>query len=265
MSMLLNSFVSYPYSGVTWPVDPYLWYDPSAPGGVETSSGRVDTLVDLSGNDHDLTASGAARPYTGRTLNSLDVLDFQGAQVMEGVAGDVIGFDMDEYTIVFTASKDSSQSNKGFFSVHNGRELGGYYTYVSDWDNDKSFAVATAVPTSYVLQHASGGANPLQATGTNLWTGTQIIRFRDGGTNEHNITVSGISGGDVAVTNTLGASTVLDDADSNIIMGDRWINGEPEGTGYLDGYIGEVVIFPSYLSDEVMTDVRDQQLAKWSV
>ena len=55
-------------------------YDATDTGSITDTAGAVDQLDDQTANNYDLTASGTARPGTGtRTINSLNVLDFDGS------------------------------------------------------------------------------------------------------------------------------------------------------------------------------------------
>jgi len=71
----------------TWPggwtpasINTALWLDASDSATITESSGAVSQWNDKSGNGRNATASSTARPTTGtRTINSLNVLDFNGS------------------------------------------------------------------------------------------------------------------------------------------------------------------------------------------
>lgn len=67
-----------PYTGI----ELFGWWDPSDGSNVVKSNGRFDEVTDKSGNNNHLTGSGASRPFEGRLVNGMEVLDYQGAQTI---------------------------------------------------------------------------------------------------------------------------------------------------------------------------------------
>lgn len=82
-----------------------LWLDASDPDTIVSSGGLVSQWLDKSGNNNHATASGTARPTTGtRTLNGLNVLDYNGTSNYMALANGISG---GIYTIYFVTLVDS--------------------------------------------------------------------------------------------------------------------------------------------------------------
>lgn len=198
------------------------WWDASDAATITETSGLVDSITDKKGS-FTLTATTTERPEIGtRTLNGLDVLDFQGAQKMRNNSMT----DSQPVTIFMVLDLDTVATNGIAFDGISGR---------------------------WVLQTASSSnlaffAGSILSRGPSA-TGYQILAIVVDNTNSaiyRNNTIIGATG--AAGANSLTGFT---------------LGGTDNGTGRLDGAIGEFRIYNGVLSTADITTVYDSLTAKW--
>jgi hypothetical protein len=235
------------------PVTADLWahFDADwAPSIITDASGNVEEWRDLSGNDRHLTQTLLSlRPDTGtRTLNGLNVLDFDNSLNHSLAHSAAIGFATAAYTIfIVTGSDADSGSFLRFMSFHN---AGGN---ANDYDNNNSFAITQGSTSSHLhvfqgsvnLGSGSSGATPI---------GTWTVR-KNTGTNQYQITNP--SGTTVQTTNSSSGT-----ANGGFIVAGGY-EGTILGTNKFNGPIGEIAIYSAQLNDTDRDSVRTYLINKW--
>lgn len=193
---------------------------------------------DKSGNNHHLIQSTvAARPTTGtRTLNGLNVLDFDGGDYLDSV-----GLDSSDrtQTSFFVFLCDSTANGP---TLRSGGSAGG--------TGGNHFVV--------------GGAGP------NLITNKENIAQLALQNNATVSTATAYCGIQVLDTNTIThylGTTSEQDSDSTTFTAGRTlrIGARFDAAQALDGYIAEVLIYDGALSSSDITDVRSYLTKKWGV
>jgi len=211
------------------------WYDASDSGTIDdsTDSGRVEQWSDKSGNNYHLTQTTLAdKPYTGRTINGLPAVDFRAAQELErtdtfGVTGNPA------LTICFICELDTTT----------GRII----------TMDGSASASIGIQSDASWRHNDG--SNIFATPPTGETLIFTARRRSGDTyadsemryKRADAAFSSVSSGS-STPNLTGTNTHL---------------GSGNATGYLDGAIGEIIVYNSYLSDDDVTKVESYLVRKY--
>ena len=218
-----------------------LWVDPSDESTITESSGRVSQIDDKSGNGNHITASSADRPTTGtRTINSLNVLDYSGTNVMSRT--DAMGL---------TGNPDLY-----FFNIWNSDDV----TTNADIMNIGSSTVAAgqtirvrAGDTSYRF---SNGNQVFKTTSNNtdysgLWQRASGDTYGDG-----LCWVDGVSETETGSANPTGTPNVVDQITT---LGAETLTTNNE----FDGKLGEQIIGNAVLSASDRANLFAYSLAKW--
>ena len=232
-------------------LSPALWLDASDTATITASSGSVSQWSDKSGNGRHVTqATAANQPTTGtRTQNALNVLDFDGGDFLNG--GDILDVGSGGITTIGVAKFDSSGDGalwgKSAATAANGRwsllrsvgnlegawQEGSFNLFTQAADS----STAVRAVAQRVTRNTSGG-NAIFVNGSAVGTATNTT-----GTTSH----------DTAYSFFIGAYQSSS-------------GGVPPLTGYyLDGFIGEVVVYLSVLSDTDLTKVTDYLKTKWGI
>jgi hypothetical protein len=236
------------------PVMPdFLWIDASDATSVTSSAGRISQINDLSGNGHHLTAAGGFRPFTGRTLNGLGVLDFQSDQYLARTAA--IGFDTTDYTVIGVWGTDADQQYAGFVVVHNGGAT-------NDYDSANGFVLTSGVAGTqqFVVFHGASSGTPAGTGGGATTIGRWAIRKNAGASQTGLYRTTGVES-----TATFVSSGT---ANGGIVLGARFVGGAISVGGTddgLNGLIAEVLIYTPRLSDANMTSLYSYLGTKWGV
>ena len=198
------------------------WYDASDSGTIDdsTDSGRVEQWSDKSGNNYHLTQTTLAdKPYTGRTINGLPAVDFRAAQELErtdtfGVTGNPA------LTICFICELDSTTGRiitmDGAASASIGLQAD------ASWRHNDGSNIFTTPPTGETLIFTAR-----RRSGDTYADSEMRYKRADAG-------FDSVSSGS-STPNLTGTNTHL---------------GSGNATGYLDGAIGEIIVYNSYLSDD---------------
>ncbi len=225
----------------------WAWFDASNAGSITASSGAVSQWSDLSGSGRHVTQStGAAKPTTGtRTLNGLNVLDFDGGDWLARTAA--IGFGIGTSTIFIVAGSDADSSSFfRFMSFHNGSG--------NDYDNVNSMAITQGDTTRWFWAFLNGIGCTYGAFASATPIGTWALRK---GTAGSQFNVIAPDGGTTAVTETSNGT-----ANGGFVIGGGYESGVA-GTNPFNGPIGEILVYSAYLSDADRTTVRNYLIAKW--
>lgn len=208
------------------------WYDFSDTATITTSSGAVTAVTDKSTNGYTLSQSTSRRrPSSGtRTINSLNVLDFDGSDSLENFSFDS-AFGQNDNNSYFVLEDDTT--NYVWPMRAKNSSTNGWVGF--------NFLGSNAIRA---IHNTSFSVNTLTFTRD---TNTQMVGFRRTGTN---LLAFRDNTEDTADTNAVNVTT------DNITIG-----GENPG-GDFDGGIGEIVLAGSMTVQE-KTDLQAYFASKW--
>lgn len=220
--------------------DDYLWLDPSDSTKRTVSGGKFTDLVDKTGNGYNFTQPlSANQPLNDATINSLDVLHFDGSdRYMTNLLGSInlLG----AHTIFFVLQSLNATSNKNYFSK---------YPYASE---DCDYGVTGGNQRFVFTIRNDGGYLSATQQGTNpiIWAATHdgagAIAFWKSG-------VSAGSGSAFDATAANLAATCL---------------GKYEATSsgdFFDGYIGDIIMYSRVITDSEKNTVGSYLGTKWGI
>jgi len=209
------------------PVAGYVaWYDPSDAGSITSSGGAVSQLDDKSGNGRHLTnATGGTQPTTGtRTQNGLNVLDFDGTNDQLSVSGFTL---TQPYTVFAVALSDDGADATGQ-------------------------RITDGQASSTILGKTT-------ANSWNLFAGTGLLGGTvDGGAHVH----GGVFDGATSTRRVDGAVVASGNGGTSSHGGLRLAISNT-GTNFWDGWIAEVVMYPTGLSAGDCSSVEAYLKTKW--
>ncbi len=206
-----------------------LWLDAADSATITQTGGNVSQWDDKSGNGYHVTQSvGANQPTTNsRTINGLNVLDFDGS----------------DYLLRDT-TPNISQPNTIFVVVQHDNSNNGYYV---DGDST-SGSVRNAISSN------SGSGQ------FHLYSGFSIF----GGTMDQNLHIfTGIFNGGSSKLYQEGTQIAGANAGSYSLRGLSVGVRASRSDNYLDGIIGEIIIYDALLSDEDKNQVGQYLADKW--
>lgn len=214
-----------------FPAIPLVWYDASDTSTITETAGAVSQIDDKTGHGHHATASGS-EPTTGiRTINGLNVLDFDGSNDYLDLPSSLYGVPNADYTAFFVHEKDITVLDRSLLR------------FTSAGSNVMILGAGNA--TSRVARLANGTAfadlSGTLDTNTHIicgkWDGTTLSVFRDGGTPATRTT---------SVANfTANGGFLMDNANKE------------------NGAMGEVVVFNQALSVSQINQVGQALASKW--
>lgn len=239
-------------------LSPALWLDASDAATITSSGGLVSSWADKSGNGRNLVqAVSTAQPTTGtRTLNGRNVLDFDGtSDFMSG--GNILEVGTGGVTMFGVAKLDTATGLRGMWGDSRANDQGGRFSMLFS-ATDGYFYALWADTASGAQPAATNDPGAANRTNTYAW-GTRVIR-QTSNTLWRN--------GSIVATNTsLSSTTNYSTANNHFLVG-AYQNSTGNGVlanSYLDGYIGEVIVYLSSLSDADMGRVFNYLNAKWAV
>jgi len=210
------------------------WYDADDATTITESSGAVSQWDDKSGNGYHLTqGTGAAQPTTGtRTLNSKNVMDFDGSDDLMAVA--------------FGTALTQGNSFFGVFSIDDYLPTGVQYY----WDGDDS--------TNRNAMFFNYGAGTFDIFG-----GSSVIGY--GAVNQNDNIFSAVFNG---ASSFLSENGELSPTTSN--PGAASIDGltlasRYNGQDYLDGIIAEFIVVDEAVSESDRQKVEGYLAHKWGL
>lgn len=141
-----------------------LWLDADDASTITDTANLVDQWDDKSGNANHLTSTLALRPSTGvRTINSLNVIDFDGTEYME--RADALGLtgNPDIYISLILDADQLFQTNRPLHVGASGAGAGKLISVAADGsfrfnDGNQVFASMGSVDISVLFQRSSGDA-----------------------------------------------------------------------------------------------------------
>lgn len=242
-----------PVTAVTAPTDISgcaLWLDASDASSITATGGLVDQWSDKSGNGRHFTGTGAARPTTGtRSQNGRNVLDFTGAQTLLGnEASKSIARNVGAITVLMAVAIDDAAANRQLLVISR-----------SGSANQSRCGIAS-VPGAIRLYGRRTDADAvviLQATATptsnRLFTGQVVYSSSDA-----YLYIDGL----LSASST---SYLTDGSTSDTNSDSVSIGSGPTGDEPLDGWIAEVIVYPSALSMTDRARVEAYLALKWGI
>jgi hypothetical protein len=242
-------------------LSPILWLDASDTSTITESGGAVSQWNDKSGNGYNVTqATGTDQPTTGtRTQNGLNVLDFDGSndQLRSGNVVTQITTSKALTQFVVVKSDRTNAASEGIV----GAQRSGNFDYQSGWLQERR----TTFLALSIGVGASGGVSSYNAA-----------RFSDSSTSPmiYVLQISAGAGSKSAHVNATAKTLTTFDgtmATSSFLSsgsGNHTINIGNRGTitnNAFDGWIGEVLLYDSSLSDADRESVTDYLIDKWGI
>lgn len=246
-------------SGFWSPLDlsPALWLDAADATTITEVAGAVSQWNDKSGNSNNFTqATGVSQPITGtRTQNGLNVLDFDGTNDFL-TGGNILNVGTGGVTMVGVAKLDVAPTTatpdrlralfgKGFAGGAAGR-------YAIFWN-------ATTPSFSVQFQDTAGrtaASDPTTRTdtfvhGLRIVRGSALTLWRNGSI--------------VATNSTLSGTTSYTPTHPFLVGAYAASGGTIYTESYMDGFVGELLVFLRDLTDSEMGAVNTYLTAKWGI
>ena len=220
-----------PFSPIS--LSPLLWLDASDASTITSSGGAVSQWDDKSGNGYDVTQGTASnQPATGATtINSLNVLDFDGNDYLNG-----------------TATAMGSADRTIFVVVDSNNTSGWYFTFGQSGVSGERFGltgqIAVRVNSGYVIYTTAIPLSPTILAFTSTDGTIQNVECRVNG--------AALSVGSTASRTLATAAQVQVGADG--------------GTGYgFNGSIAEIIVVQDTLTATEISDTETYLADKWGI
>ncbi|HOO82205.1 MAG TPA: hypothetical protein PK513_06860 [Alphaproteobacteria bacterium] len=221
-------------------LSPVLWFDASDVSTITQSAGAVSQWDDKSGNNYHVTQGTATnQPTTGtRTLNSLNVLDFDGTDRLLASVSDY----PETATVLIVGEVDTlgtSGFSRSLFSI----------------DGAADYQEEAGNSTQYLFQINSTQHTNIKQGTTDLIGSPHIFQYvHDLDTNSAAVYVDGVAGGSANNYNTAYSATQSLQVGAN----------RAQNTPHIGG-ISEIIIYDKVLTAQENTDVLDYLTNKWGL
>lgn len=215
-------------------------WDASDESSITETSGNASQLNDLSGNDYHATATGSQRPTTGtRTQNSLNVLDFNGSSNVKNISyAEILNTCSTTDATVFVVGQTDLAND--FAVLIGGEDSGGSNDcYIGQFGSGRA------------LYWWGGGSFIIESTGTIAGTA--------------NIHVLRKLQSTAAATAWINGTLVGSDTMANDTITHMYIGGNDTDENFLDGWFGEALIYPTFLSDADINTNGNALANKWGI
>lgn len=232
------------------PVSGYArWYDASVAGSITSASNLVSQWNDLSGNAGHLTqATSTYQPTTNTTTQN-------GKNVIVGSTSKMtatISVTSNALTVFVVGNKTAAGNGNQLYS-----RLSSIFPLAQN-DYDSTNAIA-----SFLANASFGGENPANAVYRNSATVTaQAYSFNTPVTQAYKL-----DGGNVRLTTngtvTTGSTSTNAMNSNRLTLFCQGDHALPSGDSFLNGWLGEVIIYYSALSDTDMDSVSTYLRTKW--
>lgn len=235
-----------------------LWLDASDTGTITQAGGYVSQWDDKSENSYHLVqATASAQPVTGsRTINSLNVLDFDGLDYLQNTA-DIANIFSTTGTWFVVGEADTSELNVIMY-VNDSPDENGSYPYNSGGGtNILEVELKRDTSKKGVFFYQDGGAGI--AAATNAFTDAQQIQFAS-----FEPSAALLTGNNSGETDT-GASTPSSQtytaarfrigAHGSETNTDRWLNGA----------VAEILIYDRVLNNSEINTLGQHLASKWGL
>lgn len=234
-------------------LQPALWLDASDTTTITESGGAVSQWNDKSGNSRNFTqAVGISQPTTGtRTLNGLNVLDFDGSNhFLDG--GNILEVGSGGVTMIGVLKMDVDNVTAGFWGKSRAATQSGRYSFLYN-TTDRFTSLWQDTQNRLAFFDPGAGLRTLDY----VWA----LRIARGSTNT--LWRNGLI---VQTDATLGGTT-------SYTTNNVWLIGAYQnstGTGplagtYLNGYIGEILVFMRDLTNQELLTVNGYLQRKWAI
>lgn len=211
-----------------------LWFDSSDISTIIQSGGYVSQWNDKSGyNRHATQSSGSSQPMTGSvTLNSLNVLDFDGTNDFMNVDSSIYSITESSNHLFVVCSRDVlTTEHRSFFGL-------------SSSGHGWGLKLQSGASSQQQFLH---GTSPIDLGTISTASGHVFEGKRSGATVEGSLNDGNISAG-VA---------------SNFTLSSLTIGCRPGGSAYLNGAIAEIIVFDRVLTAAERTKINLYLKTKW--
>lgn len=215
-----------------------VWFDANDTATITQVAGLVSQWDDKSGNSYHATqAVGANQPLTGsRTINSKNVIKFDGVSENMGVGAGAYGISNGNNTLFVVFAKDGAADQYARPFTGNS----GTFRYGAYADTTLSgVGFINCINTNQPTDAWTSDTNPLCFAGTR--SGTSLSAYVNGGT---------------PTTNANGTSNTL----SSLVIG-----GGAVSFAFMNGVVAEIIAYNSVLSTTDMNRVGQYLAAKWGI
>lgn len=235
-----------------------LWLDASDTSTISLSGSAVTQWNDKSGNGYNFTQSTSTnRPSSGtRTQNSLNVIDFDGTNdsLSTSAAKSAFNFLHSAASTIFIVLKQDAVNNiKVIFST-------GIQPYSS---GDIGFFLYSNAPADYQMgvSNASTYISRINANFNETTARYDSIKSDPTNGTASNRLKYSKSGAAFAGTNTDTGTITTSNSTNDLTLA----NANNGGFGPMDGWIGEVIVYDSILSDANITKLQNYLATKWAI
>ena len=218
------------------------WWDPADAASLTESSGKVSSWEDKNQGALIIQNTGSNQPTTNtRTINGLNTLDFDGSSSKMVYPGPQLS----EYTKVVMVSPDTQQ--------HNGNNLVAGVTSdpVTGAGSDALFQYYNGVTGTYRL--FQDGNQPYGGIDIPINTPVMVIATADSVDSELYI-----NGTQDVLTGSIGKVD-----GSGVSANGLWEIGSFYGSGYLNGQLAEILVYPTVLNEADRQSVEGYLAHKW--
>jgi hypothetical protein len=244
-----------------------VWLDAADTATITSSSGSVSQWDDKSGNGFNVVqATGLNQPTTGtRTLKGLNVIDFDGTNDRLTSAFDITQLTSAKaLTVMVVASFDVTGSGRTLVTAGratNTWDLGSGFSL----NQDASGAVVTFIGLG------AGTVNPFDFRSLLIETANtspNIYAFSASASPAtYSTFVNGANGANSLNSGTMPVANFLSSGSGNhrVVVGARTSSNPTPIGNFLDGYVGEILLFDRVLTTSERSSLRDYLNAKWGV
>lgn len=242
-----------------------LWLDASDTATISVSGTAVTQWNDKSGNSRTFTQGTAGnRPASGtRSKNSLNVIDFDGGDFLSSTAAASVWkflSDSTQHTMFIVATSDNASLYSASFGNANGTGTIGFHGAM--------FRDAPTQIGTWVTNGAGGAsAAVIDNLGGSYTAGTFVYvthRQKPSDATAANRSLGQVNLGTAFSNNTVTNAPSGSNPTNSIIIGGA-LNNSSVPANQLDGAIGEIIIYNSYLSNGDTTTVQSYLATKWAI
>jgi hypothetical protein len=243
-----------------------LWLDASDTATISLSGSAVTQWNDKSGNSRTFTQGTAAnRPASGtRSKNSLNVVDFDGGDFLSSTAAASVWkflSDSTQHTIFVVATSDNASTyGVTFGNANSGGTIGFHGPRFMDAPTDIANWVTNGsgiIPAAGVIENRGGS----YTAGTFVYI---TDRQKPSDATAANRSLGQVNLGTAYSNNTFTNGPSSSNPTNSIVIGAS-INNSSVVANQLDGAIGEIIIYNSYLSNGDTTKVQSYLASKWAI
>lgn len=239
-----------------------LWLDASDTATISVSGSAVTQWTDKSTNAYTFTQGTAGdRPSSGtRSKNSKNVIDFDGTDYLNSTAATSAWkflSDGTQHTMFIVANSDTPSLYSATFGNANGTGTIGFH--------GPMFRDAPQTIQTWITP--AGGVSVVNNNGGTWSTSTYYyitVRQKPSDATAANRSKTQLNLATAFSNNTQTATPSASNPTNSIILGGV-LNNSSVPSNQLDGAIGEIIIYNSYLSDTDTSTVQSYLATKWAI